>query len=42
MGNYFQLQKIIEFSPVELLMIKEPIIGVFLSIDMVFKGAGLT
>jgi hypothetical protein len=38
MGNNLQCQKINQFSPIEPLMIDEPIIGVFLSIDMVLKA----
>jgi hypothetical protein len=42
MGNYFQRQKVDKFSPVKPLMINEPIIGVFLSIYLIFQGTGWT
>ena len=37
MGNDFQRQKVDQFSLVEPLMVNESIIGVFVSLDLVFK-----
>jgi hypothetical protein len=36
-GNNFQRQKVDQFSPVEVLVIHKPVIGVFLSIDLVLQ-----